>query len=242
LAVEARFELQNSSQYHSLANAATRGHGNYHGRGGRDGGRGSFGHGYGRHGEAGSSSGPKLVCELCKKTGHMVTPYWKCFDRNFTGEEKMVNNVEPGYNIDTAWYSDTGATDHITAEFEKLAMREKYTGGEQIHAANGGDMRITHVGNSILYTSSCILSLKNVTYVPSSKKNLVSIHRFTRDNHVLNLVYIHRFTCDNHVLLSNIPISFWLRIQSRGRYSYTVGVKVDTTHFPLWNNHHQGVS
>jgi hypothetical protein len=63
-------------------------------------------------------------------------------------------------------------------------MREKYTGGEQIHTTNGRGMRITHVGNSTLYTPYRIISLKNVMHVPSSNKNLVSIHRFTRDNHV----------------------------------------------------------
>jgi hypothetical protein len=43
-------------------------------------------------------------------------------DRNFTGEDKSVNNAEHnGYNVDTAWYSDTGATNHITSELDKLA-------------------------------------------------------------------------------------------------------------------------
>jgi hypothetical protein len=45
-------------------------------------------------------------------------------------------------------------------------------------------MQIIHVGNSTLHTPSRDLFLKNVLHVPSSKKNLVSIHRFTRDNHV----------------------------------------------------------
>jgi hypothetical protein len=45
-------------------------------------------------------------------------------------------------------------------------------------------MQITHVGNSALYTPSHNLDLKNVLHVPSSKKNLICIHYFTRDNHV----------------------------------------------------------
>jgi hypothetical protein len=89
-----------------------------------------------------------------------------------------------GYNVDTTWYSNTRATDHVTSELDKLAMREKYIGQEQIHTMNGGGMQITHIGKSILHTPSHDLILKNVLYVPSSHKNLVSIHRFTRDNHV----------------------------------------------------------
>jgi hypothetical protein len=98
---------------------------------------------------------------LCKKIKHIVIRYWKWFDRNFIGEEKMMNNAEGyGYNVDMAWYSDTGATDHSTSELDKLAMQEKYIGQEQIHAANGGGMQITHVGHSTLYIPSHDISLK----------------------------------------------------------------------------------
>lgn len=43
----------------------------------------------------------------------------------------------PQYDVDTNWYMDNGATDHITSDLEKLTVRERYTGGEQIHTANG---------------------------------------------------------------------------------------------------------
>jgi hypothetical protein len=62
-------------------------------------------------------------------------------------------------------------------------VREKYSGQEQIHTANGG-MQISHVDHSTLSTPYGNLLLKNVLHVPSAKKNLVSIHRFTSDNHV----------------------------------------------------------
>jgi hypothetical protein len=40
------------------------------------------------------------------------------------------------YFIDNTWYTDTGATDHITGELEKLAVCDKYNGGDQIHSAS----------------------------------------------------------------------------------------------------------
>jgi hypothetical protein len=82
LATKVRLELQSSQQYQSSVNSAACGRGGYHGGGrqgegggrrqGKGGGRGSFGHGFGGHGDHGSSSGTKLMCQLCKKTGHTV--------------------------------------------------------------------------------------------------------------------------------------------------------------------------
>jgi hypothetical protein len=185
LAAEAKLDLQ-SLRSQSSVNAAAWGCGGYRGRGGCDGGRGGFGRGFGGLGDAGSSSGTKLVSQLCKKTVHTVLRCWKQFDRNYSGEERSVNAAEGGhrYNIDMAWYSDTRATNHITSELDKLVVHEKYMGQEQIHVANCGGMQITHVVKSTLFTPSCNLVLINVLYVPSTQKNFVSIHRFTRDNHV----------------------------------------------------------
>jgi hypothetical protein len=32
--------------------------------------------------------------------------------------------------VDTNWYIDSGATDHITGELEKLTVRDQYMGGD----------------------------------------------------------------------------------------------------------------
>jgi hypothetical protein len=51
-----------------------------------------------------------------------------------------VNTASIGYNVVTEWYTNTGATDHITSEFDKLTTREKYGGTDQVHVANGSGM------------------------------------------------------------------------------------------------------
>jgi histone deacetylase 1/2 len=88
------------------------------------------------------------------------------------------------YNVDTNWYTDTGTTDNITGELEKLAVRDKYNGVDQIHTANGAGMCISHIGQSTIHTLARQLHLKNILHVPSTKKNLVSIHRLASDNNV----------------------------------------------------------
>jgi len=79
---------------------------------------------------------------------------------------------------------DTGATDHITSDLEKLTVRDQYHGGDQVHTASGSGMKINHIGHSVLSSPSTKLHLRNILHVPQANKNLVSVNRFTRDNHV----------------------------------------------------------
>jgi hypothetical protein len=55
---------------------------------------------------------------------------------------------------DQNWYLDSGVTDHITSELEKLTLHERYNGNNQIRAANGASMDIVHVGTSVVPSSS----------------------------------------------------------------------------------------
>lgn len=41
------------------------------------------------------------------------------------------------YKIDPNWYSDTGATEHITSDLDRLAVREQYNGGDKVHVGDG---------------------------------------------------------------------------------------------------------
>jgi hypothetical protein len=79
---------------------------------------------------------------------------------------------------------DSGATDHITGELEKLLIRNKYQGGDQIHTASGTCMDIRFIGQTTFPTRSCNILLKDILYVPKSKKNLVSVHRLISNNSV----------------------------------------------------------
>jgi histone deacetylase 1/2 len=45
-------------------------------------------------------------------------------------------------------------------------------------------MQISHIGHSTIHTPSRSLNLKNILHVPSSKKNLLSVHRLASDNNV----------------------------------------------------------
>ena len=204
LAFETHMELMTGGNG-SSANMANRGRGNGRGRGGGRGhgsgcgggssntasnnqrqgdgngaGRGNFGRG--NYSNKGGNSSSRPLCQVCLKTGHTANRCWHRFDENYVPEERHVAAAVASYNIDTNWYTDTGATDHITSDLEKLQARDKYNGSDQIHAANGSGMKISHIGHSTIHTPSRDIHLTNVLYVPQATKNLVSVHRLASNN------------------------------------------------------------
>jgi hypothetical protein len=97
------------------------------------------------------------------------------------------------YGVDTNWYTDTRASDHVTSELDKLSTKDKYMGKEKIQTASGSGMRIDHVGNSTLKPPARDLHLKNVLLVPSTQKHLLCIHRLTTDNPIFIEYHSHYF-------------------------------------------------
>jgi hypothetical protein len=43
----------------------------------------------------------------------------------FMGEEKSTNTAH-SYGVDSNWYVDSGATDHVIEDLEKLVVKEPY--------------------------------------------------------------------------------------------------------------------
>lgn len=169
-------------------------------RGGANGGRGSrgrsrqlnSGHGQSRRtvnnpgrqpSKTQSSSG--IVCQICGKPNHDALQCWHRFDQAYQAENnlKQAALATSGYTSDTNWYVDTGATDHITNDLERLTTRERYTGTDQIQVANGAGLSISHIGNSLISGSSLVL--KHILYVPKINKHLISVQRLASDNNAV---------------------------------------------------------
>jgi len=129
-------DMQNSG-YNSSANAVARGRGGFRGRGrgGRNGGRTPPPNNKG--GRQGGNQGTKPTCQICKKKGHEAFDCWYRFEEDYQPDVKTAGAASTGYGVDTNWYADSGATDHITAELEKMTVRDRYHGSDQVHTANG---------------------------------------------------------------------------------------------------------
>lgn len=117
------------------------------GGGRRDGGNGGTnygGNGGGRGDSGGRGNGnggrPKSTCQICGKYGHDALRCYSRFDHSYQPETKMAGHVSSGsdsYGVDSNWYLDTGATDHLTNDVDKLNMREAYKGNDHVQVANG---------------------------------------------------------------------------------------------------------
>ena len=74
------------------------------------------------------------------------------------------------YQVDPNWYSDTGATDHMTSELNRLAMREQYRSTDTVQVGNGAGLQILHIGHSSIESNDRPLALRDVLHVPNITK------------------------------------------------------------------------
>jgi hypothetical protein len=199
-----------SGVHHCSANSMGRGHGGTCGRGGTHGiggcssnlGCGGLGRGDGR-GRGRGSNDDVAIYQVCGKRNHTAAACWHRYDesyqpsQNYQTNQKLATAVN-SYQYDPNWYVDSGAIDHITGELEKLSIRNKYQGGDQIHTASGTGMNISYIGQTTFPMPSHNILLKDILYVPKSKKNLVSVHRLTYDNSVFLELHPTFFLVKDH--------------------------------------------
>jgi histone deacetylase 1/2 len=155
-------------------NSSNHGHGIF-GRGGGGRNHQKGGHNGGNNSNRGPFQ-PGVFCQVCGKEGHPAYRYFKRFDASFTRPPQKSTS-----SANTNWYMDSGATDHITSDLEKLSVRDRYHGGDHVHTANGSGMEISHVGHSVVHSPSHQIHLNNVLHVPATSKNLVSVNILARD-------------------------------------------------------------
>jgi hypothetical protein len=109
---------------------------------------------------------------------------WYRMDDSYNAKTSSAAMASTSSKVDADWYTDTGATNHITSDLDRLALRERYHGNDQVQVGNGSSLRIMHVGHSSINTAARPLVLRNTLHVPEITKHLLSVHKFSRDNDV----------------------------------------------------------
>ncbi|KAB5519913.1 hypothetical protein DKX38_024232 [Salix brachista] len=109
----------------------------------------SFGRGYTSNRSRGRgrwNRGSRPLCQLCNRPGHMALKCYHRFDISFQGQNNSKtpqssqqlpsNDNQQAYysssnvtSLDDAWYLDSGATNHITADPTNLQYKTEYKVG-----------------------------------------------------------------------------------------------------------------
>jgi hypothetical protein len=132
-----------------------------------------------------------VTCQICNSEGHNAKDCWyRWQDEDDDSDDDKEAHIA-SYAVDTNWYSDTGATNHITSELNNVTVRDHYKGHDRVNTASGQGMQISHVGHSVVSTPNQNFQLRDILRVPNATKNLLFVHRFTYDNKVF--IEFHSF-------------------------------------------------
>lgn len=140
----------------------------------------------------------EVKCQICRRKAHSAL---NCYNRlNVTrfppthnhelstfspnGSNRTyansVNLVTTGEAL--IWYPNSRATSHIIAFIDNVQHPRPFSGNHCILTADGSPLTITKVGQSIASNSSNrSFLLRDLLHVPSSTRNLLSVHRFCVD-------------------------------------------------------------
>lgn len=99
------------------------------------------------------------------------------------------------------WLFDSGASFHATNDPNNLSIHAPYDGTEELVIGDGSCWQISHIGSVIIHTP---LILKNVLYVPSLSRSIISIYRLCLDKNFLIVFYSFVFFIKD--LHSKVPL------------------------------------
>jgi len=149
-------------------------------------------------------------CYNCGKKGHMKRDCWskkKSTESNIATssskedsedswdaeallaieEEELALTVTTPekINYENDWIVDSGCSNHMTGDRQKLQNCSEYKGNRVVVTADNSRLPIAHIGKAIVIPrySPNQVPLQDVYYVPGMKKNLLSVAQLTSSGH-----------------------------------------------------------
>ena len=149
-------------------------------------------------------------CYNCGKKGHMAKDCWSNkrpaesnaatsnskerseddwdAEASFAVEEEelaLTASTVERIDYENDWIVDSGCSNHMTGDKQKLQSLSKYKGNRVVVTANNSRLPIAHIGKTVVAPqySSNEVSLQNVYHVPGMRKNLLSVAQLTSSGH-----------------------------------------------------------
>lgn len=137
--------------------------------------------------KSGSSNISRPICQICDRAGHTAIDCYNRMNHAFEGRipTQKLSAMAASSSLNSSgstWYTDTGASNHITADLGNLAINDEYHGKETVVVGNGAGLQIKHIGSNQFHTQSTSFKFNNILHCPSVTTNLLSVNQFTKDN------------------------------------------------------------
>lgn len=114
------------------------------------------------------------MCQGCGKSGHTTLNCWHRFDHSYQTYQQLPTTyvVAPNPRFDAQWYTDIGATHHLTNKFQNMNLHaQPYQGQDHIKIRDGSGLPIAHVGASRFSFPILLFLLKQCYMYPMQVKN-----------------------------------------------------------------------
>ena len=97
------------------------------------------------------------------------------------GEKVALASVSGLVNYNDDWIVDSGCSNHMTGDKEKLNNLSTYNGKRMVVTANNSKLPITHIGQTTVVPKNRPhhMKLQNVLRVEGMRKNLLSVSQLT---------------------------------------------------------------
>jgi transposase InsO family protein len=132
--------------------------------------------------------GSRPQCQICGKLGHQALDCYHRMDFAYQGRHPPAKlaamaSTSNGAQAGESWLTDTGATDHLTANMTNLNTHMPYQGTDQVAVGNGQSIPINNIGTGQLCTKLYNFRLQNLLHSSKISSNLLSVHKLCKDNH-----------------------------------------------------------
>lgn len=152
-------------------------------------------------GESSTSTTPRIICQTCGKDGHPTVDCFQSMNMAYEGRIQVQHLTSMALSPSTITHQTNGsqllktsANAHITPYLQNILNPKKYNGNEKVGGVgNASTLQISHFGSTTVNIDSCKFSLNDILHCPTPSTNLISIHRFTSDNHCYILIFPDRF-------------------------------------------------